>query len=94
MLPATPETIQGIIAESENAPEELSAIASVMPAPPMPFIPAEQHGKMIIRAMMVYAGAAEAGERAIAPIKALAKPIADRFDVMVEPVPVVRPGQT
>jgi FAD/FMN-containing dehydrogenase len=32
-LPATPEVIAGFVAESEAAPEELSAIANVMPAP-------------------------------------------------------------
>jgi FAD/FMN-containing dehydrogenase len=45
LLPATPEAIAGFIAESEAAPEELSTIANVMPAPPMPFVPREHHGK-------------------------------------------------
>ena len=48
----------------------------------MPFIPAEQHGKPVVMALMVYAGGAEAGERAIAPIRALATPLAD----MVRPI--------
>jgi len=85
MLPATPEVVRGIIAEAESAPEELSVIANVMPAPPMPFIPQEQHGKLIIMAMMVYAGSAEAGERAVAPIRGLAKPIADMVKPMKYP---------
>jgi hypothetical protein len=55
-LPATPDTIASFIAEAEAAPEELSTIANVMTAPPMPFLPAEVHGKPIIMAMMVYAG--------------------------------------
>jgi hypothetical protein len=53
-----------------------------MPAPPMPFVPAEFHGKLIILAMLVYAGDLEPGERAIAPFRALATPIAD----MVRPM--------
>jgi FAD/FMN-containing dehydrogenase len=77
ILPATAETIQGFIAEAEAAPEELSTIAAVMPAPPMPFLPAEQHGRLIIFAVLVYAGAVEGGERAMAPFRALAEPIAD-----------------
>ena len=77
ILPATPEAIHGFIAEAEAAPEELSAIANVMPAPPMPFLPPEQHGRLIIFAVLVYAGEAEAGERAMAPFRALAEPIAD-----------------
>ena len=36
ILPATPEVIAGFIAEAEAAPEELSTIANIMPAPPTP----------------------------------------------------------
>jgi formylglycine-generating enzyme required for sulfatase activity len=81
-LPTTPEVITGFIAAAEAAPEELSTIANVMTAPPMPFIPAEYHGKLIIMAFLVYAGDVEAGQRAIAPFRALATPIAD----MVRPM--------
>lgn len=76
-LPATPETISGYIAAGEEAPEELSGIANVMPAPPMPFLAPELHGKLIIFGMLVYAGSGEAGERAIAPFKKLAPPLGD-----------------
>ena len=82
MLPATPDVIASFIAEAEAAPEELSTIANVMPAQPMPFVPAEYHGKLVVMAMLVYAGDAGAGERAIAPFRALATPIAD----MVRPI--------
>jgi hypothetical protein len=83
ILPATPEVIASFVAEAEAAPDELSAIANVMTAPPMPFLPPEAHGQLIVMAMLVYAGEeVEAGERAIAPFRALAKPIAD----MVKPM--------
>src|SRR5687767_597104 len=65
ILPATPEVIAGFIAEAEAAPEELSTIANIMPAPPMPFLPADQHGRLVVMAMLVHAGQTEAGERAI-----------------------------
>jgi len=81
MLPATADVIQSFIALAEAAPDELSTIANVMPAPPMPFVPTEHHGKLVIFAMMCYAGAVDAGERAIAPFRALAVPIVD----MVKP---------
>ncbi len=84
-LPATPEVIAGFIAAAEAAPEELSTIANVMAAPPMPFIPAEFHGKLIILAMMVYAGEVEAGERVYAPFRALATPLADMVREMRYP---------
>ena len=82
VLPASAELITELVAAAEAAPEELSVIANVMNAPPMPFVPAEQHGKPIVMVLMVYAGDAEAGERAIAPIRALATPLAD----MVRPI--------
>ena len=81
MLPATPAVIESFIALSEAGPEELSTIANVMPAPPMPFVPAEHHGKLVIFAMLCYAGTVEAGERAVAPFRALTTPIVD----MVKP---------
>jgi len=83
VLPATAETVAGFIAAAEAAPEELSTIANVMPAPPMPFLPEEVHGQLVILGMLVYAGDAEAGERAIAPFRALATSLAD----MVKPMP-------
>jgi hypothetical protein len=81
MLPATADVIQAFIALAEAAPEELSTIANVMPAPPMPFVPTEQHGKLVIFGMLCYAGPVEAGEHAVAPFRALAAPIID----MVKP---------
>jgi FAD/FMN-containing dehydrogenase len=85
ILPATPETIAGFIAASEAAPEELSGIGNVMFAPPMPFLPQEAHGKLIIFAIMVYAGEQEAGQRALAPFRALATPLADMLKPMSYP---------
>ena len=40
------------IAAAEAAPDELSTIANVMVAPPMPFIPPEAQGKLIIIALI------------------------------------------
>jgi FAD/FMN-containing dehydrogenase len=84
-LPATPETIAGFVAEAGAAPEELSTIANVMTAPPMPFIPPEHHGKLVLMAFIAYAGAVEDGERAIAPLRALAEPLADMVRPMAYP---------
>jgi FAD/FMN-containing dehydrogenase len=83
ILPATADTIHSFMQAAEAAPEALSCIANVMPAPPMPFLPEEQHGRLVIFAPIVYAGEVEAGERAVAPFRALAEPIAD----MVGPKP-------
>jgi FAD/FMN-containing dehydrogenase len=83
ILPATAETIAGFVAAADAAPEALSTIANVMPAPPMPFVPEDQHGKLVIFALLVHAGEVAAGERAVAPLRALAPPIAD----LVKPMP-------
>ena len=82
ILPATPEVVASFVAVAEAAPEELSAIANIMVAPPMPFLPAEAHGTTVVMALMCFAGELEAGERALAPFRALAEPIAD----MVRPM--------
>jgi FAD/FMN-containing dehydrogenase len=82
ILPATDDTIAGLVAATDEAPDELSLIANILEAPPLPFIPAEHHGKPIVLAPMVFAGDAEAGRRAIAPIRGLATPLAD----MVRPL--------
>jgi FAD/FMN-containing dehydrogenase len=83
MLPATVDTIRGFLAEAEAAPEELSTICNVMKAPPMPFIPEELHGSLAIFALMVHSEGGEAGEKAIAPFRSLAEPLAD----MLRPMP-------
>jgi FAD/FMN-containing dehydrogenase len=83
LLPATPEVIAAFVAEAESAPEELSTIVNVMPAPPMPFVPEEHHGRLVVMATLAYAGPENAGESAIAPLRALAEPIAD----LVRPLP-------
>ena len=92
ILPATPEVIASFVTEAEAAPEELSTIANVMTAPPMPFLPAEVHGQLVIMAMLVYAGEeVEAGQRAIAPFRTLAEPIVDMVKSM--PYPEIYPPE-
>jgi FAD/FMN-containing dehydrogenase len=84
-LPGTPEVIAGFVAEAEAAPEELSAVANIMPAPPLPFLPAEQHGRLVVMALIVYAGPVDEGERAVARLRALADPVADMVRPMKYP---------
>jgi FAD/FMN-containing dehydrogenase len=84
-LPATPDVIASFVAQAHAAPEELSTIANVMAAPPLPFVPPEVHGKLVVMGMVAYAGDVEDGERAIAPFRALATPIADMIRPMSYP---------
>ena len=77
MLPATADLIQRVMTLAQAAPDELSAIVNVMPAPPMPFVPESWHGRLVIMILLCYAGDADAGARAVAPLRALAEPIVD-----------------
>jgi hypothetical protein len=84
VLPATPEVIAGFFAAAEAATEDLTPIVMVMPAPPMPFLPPEIHGKTVLLAMMAFNGPLEEANKALAPFRALATPIAD----LVGPAPL------
>jgi FAD/FMN-containing dehydrogenase len=84
-LPATADSIVSFMSLAESAPEELSTIANVMTAPPMPMIPEEIHGKPIIMAFLVYAGDPAEGERVVAPFKSIATPLADMVQRMKYP---------
>ena len=92
VLPATAESIASFVEAAAAAPAEVSTIANVMPAPPLPFVPAERHGKLIILAMLLHAGPRTDAERALAPFRSIAEPIAD----MVRPMrfPEIYPPDT
>jgi FAD/FMN-containing dehydrogenase len=81
-LPASAENIVAFMKEAEKAPTELSGILNIMSCPPMPFVPAEHHGKLVMMAMLLYAGNTEAGEKVLVPFRTLAKPIADMLKTM------------
>jgi FAD/FMN-containing dehydrogenase len=85
MLPATADVIAGFVAEADRAPDELSTIANVMPAPPAPFVPEATQGSLVLLAFMTFAGETEAGERALAPFRALAEPVADMLGAIPYP---------
>jgi FAD/FMN-containing dehydrogenase len=68
VLPATPAVIAGFVAAADAAPRELSTIATVVGLPDKP---------PVVMARMVHAGRIEAGERALAPFRALAEPVTD-----------------
>jgi FAD/FMN-containing dehydrogenase len=85
ILPASAGVIAGFMAEAGAAPDELSTISNVMPAPPMPMVPKEQHGKLVLFAIMVCLGDPTSGERVLAPFRKLAPPIADMLRPMRYP---------
>ncbi|HEV2518336.1 MAG TPA: FAD-binding oxidoreductase [Devosia sp.] len=99
VLPATAENIVKFAALADAAPEALSTIAMVMPIPPVPFVPAEFHGRLALIGMMAFSGPADAATAALAPFRAIATPIADLvgpapYSAMyaMDPPPEMRPA--
>jgi FAD/FMN-containing dehydrogenase len=82
-LPATPATIRGYLDAAVAAPDDLTTIANLMPAPPLPFVPREFVGKPVLAVLVTWTGDLEAGQRALAPLRALAEPVVD----LVGPMP-------
>lgn len=82
LLPATRDAIAGFIAEAEAAPDELSTIANVMTCPPMPFVPEELYGSLVILGLVAWCGDIEEGQKVMDRFRALAPPIADMVQEM------------
>jgi FAD/FMN-containing dehydrogenase len=60
-----------------NAPEELTCWVVMRKAPPLPFLPAEWHGREVMIFAMCYAGDLAEGERVTEELRSLGNPIAD-----------------
>lgn len=62
---------------AEEAPPELAVAAGLRKAPPVPWLPQEVHGQDIVAYFVCYTGPMGEGERLLAPIKKLGRPVAD-----------------
>ena len=67
------------------ASDDLTCWAVMRKAPPLPFLPTEWHGREVLILAMCWAGDLAAGEKAMAELRGLGKPIAD----VVSPHPFV-----
>jgi FAD/FMN-containing dehydrogenase len=61
----------------ESAPDEVSAWVVLRQAPPLPFLPPEVHGKEVVVFAVCAIGDVKEAEKAVAPLRAIGKPIAD-----------------
>jgi FAD/FMN-containing dehydrogenase len=92
LYPVGPEVLSGLIVHPFSkakelfdgyrrfvaaAPEELTCWVVLRKAPPLPFLPKEVHGTEVMVFAVCYAGDLEKGRKAVAPLQALGKPIAD-----------------
>ena len=75
------ELLAGYREVAAAAPDELTVWVVLRKAPPLPFLPAEVHGKEILVFAVCYAGEPANAEKALAPLRALGKPIADVIGV-------------
>src|SRR5215208_2660830 len=57
-----------------EAPDELMTIVTNRKAPPLPFVPQELHGKLIVGVSCCYAGDVEEGEKVLKPLKEFGSP--------------------
>ncbi len=66
-----------------NAPEEWTAGAVLLTAPPAPFVPEQFHGHPVIGLAGVYTGPIEEGETLLQPLREFAEPVVD----LIQPMP-------
>ncbi|MBV9355081.1 MAG: FAD-dependent oxidoreductase, partial [Chloroflexi bacterium] len=77
VYPATRAVLRGWADYAAQAPDELTSMAFIMPAPPAPFIPTEQVGKLVAVLGVCYVGDLEVGQQVVEPLRRLGKPIVD-----------------
>jgi FAD/FMN-containing dehydrogenase len=67
------------------APDALTIEATLMLAPPVPFIPPDKQGTPVVAIAVCYTGDLGEGERVVAPFRQLATPIADTVAIVPYP---------
>jgi len=65
-----------------DAPDEVTSLVNLTTAPPLPFLPAEVHGTKVVIVAAMYAGDLEDGNRVVAPLRQLGRPIVDLLGPM------------
>jgi FAD/FMN-containing dehydrogenase len=60
-----------------EAPDELMTIVVHRKAPPLPFVPPELHGKLVVGVVCCYSGPVEEGEKVVRPVKDFGSPVLD-----------------
>jgi len=71
------QVLEAFAAFSANAPRELTCVGVLRTAPPAPWLPKEIHGKPMAAIFVCYTGPVEEGEKLLAPLRQLGKPVAD-----------------
>lgn len=85
VLPATRDVLRGYLDYAPRAEDNLTTIAFLMAAPPAPFIPEAILGQPVLIVGLTWCGDVndlEGRDRALAPLRALATPIADTVEAI------------
>lgn len=77
LLPATRDVLRSLIPVLLAAPDELTAMPMIVPAPDDPSIPEAHRGRPVVYISVAWSGSPDAGERALAPLRALGTPISE-----------------
>lgn len=85
LLPASRAVLRGYLDYAATAPDDLTTIANLHHAPPAPFVPRDRVGEVVLSILVTWTGSAADGERALAPLRALAAPVADTISSIPYP---------
>lgn len=79
---AAAEVLRGWRDLAETMPDQLTTLANILIAPPVPFLPEAVHGQQVVGIVGVYAGNVEDGAKAAQPLRTLGEPLADLMGPM------------
>jgi FAD/FMN-containing dehydrogenase len=74
---SAPEVLEHFRRAAVDAPPELTLVAVMRLAPPAPWLDKAVHGQPIVMVLACWSGKPEEGEKLLAPLKALGKPVGD-----------------
>ena len=77
LLPATRDVLRRLVPTLLAAPDELTAMPTIMLAPEDPAIPDTHRGRPVVYLSVAWSGPPDAGEAALVPLRALATPMSD-----------------
>ena len=72
---SAPEVLEFFRRTVAEAPRELTLVGLMRKAPPVPWLDKDVHGQLIVMVLACWSGKPEEGEKVLAPLKAIGKPV-------------------
>ena len=82
-LPLTADVLRGYAAWANSAPDAMTTIAYILPAPPAPFVPANLVGELVVLVMPCYTGDPADGQALLDGLRSVATPMFE----LIAPMP-------